>query len=587
MGLREADGSVPQVHLVPPVIAVQEGTFALEFRIISEHTSQFVPESTTWYAILQEDYPYGKIDIFPAKEGGITCTFPHQQFNGPNTSSDYPWRSGNICVTETGYRIGREVILAEPFNSKRLAWHLEQARDWIQCAARGLLSQPGDPFELPDFPRSENATSFAYWEDRTTFSAWSEINEVCGLAELCSVPGNSSIRAIKSFNSGRDTIDLRPPWGKFLKDRTPTQAAIWLRFPSVPILPPWQVPVTIGQLIDAGNVVGLDVTDQVKAAMRHCPASSITSFLVGIPIPEYFGGVPIQWHWQAMEFGPSLLDTQSAKRVRRRATFYKRDIETLTERSRGIAWFPSTNWSKDQLMVRGAIEAIQDKFILVIGVGAIGSVVAELLVRGGSKRVMLADAERFTVGNLVRHIASIPHVMFQKSIAMEHRYNNTVPYANVDSSISRFRANGADFPGHAPNLDLIVDCTGEDAVIEGVQLSALEGDLPFVSISLGWEAKRLFLYSAPKQLINVEWFQEKWNEVTEDERKVRRREDFTMEGIGCWHPAFPAPIHRVWSLAALSVVALEKLLIEGINNPGFHVIEFEAESGSALITRIP
>ena len=45
-----------------------------------------IPAVTDWYVILDDHYPDGRIRIYPAKVGGITQTFPHQNYNGAGCS---------------------------------------------------------------------------------------------------------------------------------------------------------------------------------------------------------------------------------------------------------------------------------------------------------------------------------------------------------------------------------------------------------------------------------------------------------------------------------------------------------------------
>src|SRR5689334_15601347 len=59
-----------------------------------------IPALSDWYILVEPSYPWGEIKCYPAKEGGISQTFPHQTYNGPG-SSVLPWRSGDICL-DTG-----------------------------------------------------------------------------------------------------------------------------------------------------------------------------------------------------------------------------------------------------------------------------------------------------------------------------------------------------------------------------------------------------------------------------------------------------------------------------------------------------
>ena len=129
--------------------------------------------STDWYLTVDEVYPLGRIDIYPAKENGITGTYPHQSYNGEG-NPDLPWRAGNICANTQAKVIGRHGYDVEPYTTEdRLLWHCQRAVEWIRCASKGELVLAGEPFEFPhasplceilgEIPISEGAISASPW----------------------------------------------------------------------------------------------------------------------------------------------------------------------------------------------------------------------------------------------------------------------------------------------------------------------------------------------------------------------------------------------------------------------------------------
>jgi hypothetical protein len=57
-----------------------------------------------------------------------------------------------------------------------------------------------------------------------------------------------------------------------------------------------------------------------------------------------------------------------------------------------LDWLNSENWYPDQIRSRGTLpEIFEGKNILLIGAGSLGSMIAELLVRGGIDRLALID----------------------------------------------------------------------------------------------------------------------------------------------------------------------------------------------------
>ena len=121
-------------------------------------------------ACFQTPTPRGSIKIFPAADGGITETFPHQRYNAAPVGGR-SWRGGEICVTTPSRVLGRLAQSDEPYTPEaRLSWHIERALVWLACASADELRLPGDPYEIPDFPLVQN-THFAFAEDSSTLNA--------------------------------------------------------------------------------------------------------------------------------------------------------------------------------------------------------------------------------------------------------------------------------------------------------------------------------------------------------------------------------------------------------------------------------
>ena len=64
---------------------------------LSVEEGELVPAKTNWFILADADYPWGEIDFYPSKAGGLAATFPHQSLNADG-DPDRPWRSGNICA---------------------------------------------------------------------------------------------------------------------------------------------------------------------------------------------------------------------------------------------------------------------------------------------------------------------------------------------------------------------------------------------------------------------------------------------------------------------------------------------------------
>ena len=69
-----------------------------------------------------------------------------------------------------------------------------------------------------------------------------------------------------------------------------------------------------------------------------------------------------------------------------------------------VEWSYSQNWNQNQILNRGMFKrrVIRKKYA-IIGAGAIGSMVSELLVRSGVWKLLIMDGDILSVGNLSRH----------------------------------------------------------------------------------------------------------------------------------------------------------------------------------------
>lgn len=111
-----------------------------------------VPSITDWFVLTGPAYPLGRIQFNPAKQNGLTQTFHHQSYNKKGPDS-LPWREGTLCLDTPARALGRQVFDIEPFDAdKRLRWHVKRAIRWLEAASRDELVQPGEPFELPEYP---------------------------------------------------------------------------------------------------------------------------------------------------------------------------------------------------------------------------------------------------------------------------------------------------------------------------------------------------------------------------------------------------------------------------------------------------
>jgi hypothetical protein len=129
--------------------------------------------------------------------------------------------------------------------------------------------------------------------------------------------------------------------------------------------------------------------------------------------------------------------------------------------------------------------------------------------------------------------------------------------------------------------NVVIDCTGNDGVLDAMRDHEWNGEKLFVSLSLGWRARRLYCFASRGTQFPRSDFRERfapWAAREISERKVAG-DDAPWEGIGCWHPVFPASGADVALMAAVAVKFVQRALTSDIGRV-FSVYERAGEDGA-------
>ncbi len=237
-----------------------------------------------------------------------------------------------------------------------------------------------------------------------------------------------------------------------------------------------------------------------------------------------------------------------------------------------IEWLSGESRETAQLVSRGALPAsIADKHALILGCGSLGSAVAELFKRAGMKHLTVIDGQALQVGNLCRHTLSMPDIKGNKAEALALRLNEARPHGFVDFVPRDFHRSMEN--SSLQRCDLVVDCTAEDSLLRELERFPWEGARRFVSLSLGYKARRLFCFIADADTFPHDAFAVAIRSWIEQERHEHGPDDFPREGIGCWHPVFPARLDDVWLMASTAVKLLDGASDRSFTTPELIVFE--------------
>ena len=540
---------------------------------------------TNWFITAKSEYPLGEIKFYPAYDGGISQTFPHQLYNG-RVEEGLPWRSGYICVDRTLRSIGRNPWSGEIYQANiRLEEYVKRALEWIRAASCNDLVRGEEPYELPDFDPNLDGL-FAFSEDAFSFQKWQEFPDCMGDAII--VPIKSNTFAVTRFNARNQRKFILPKWGAaFNRADKEVKIGIWRRLNQAPVIPPWQTPQTFGELRESCLLQGVDLDELLDQISNKLRDKEHHLLLIGFPIPALHGEKASSMHWQALRLPLLSYGKKTHKGFRPNKQGYRlRDRrEVLTEDIR-LDWIRSENWDTEHLSTRGRFRSgLTQKRILLIGAGALGSTLAEILVRGGCNYITIIDADQLIAGNLARHTLTINDLDQYKSDAIATRLNLANPQAKITAICGEFPPQKTVEKETCNESDVIIDCTGNDEVLQSLYNFPWQSEKVFYSLSLGYGAKRLFCFSNRGYKFTQSIFQSMLQPWLELERSENSEAVMPMEGIGCWHPVFPARNDDIWLLASSSVKWLESNLLDGLLKEP-QMVTFEQVYENGLFTGV-
>jgi lactate dehydrogenase-like 2-hydroxyacid dehydrogenase len=543
---------------------------------IDPASDAFVPATSDWFVHIDPHYPLGRITLYPAKEGGLHATFPHQSYNDKGSDS-VPWRSGNLCLgSPYGRALGRWSSEPEPHGAHdRLKWHVERARDWLDTAARGALLAPGDPYELPAWPGHGDIT-VVYAESARTFAPWSLPKARAGGAVL--IAFGSGYRAVERWTDLQRRPVAERRWGYVVTERTARSHAVWLLLADTPRLPPWQAPRTWGELRAAARAQNINIDTLLRQVVPRLRGKGRTVLLIGFPIPEKVGGRSRELCWKALLMpaleGARTRGSAPPRRAQRR-TARGRVFPGFRDNGQGrwmrdrygplrdelpLEWLKSENWHSDRIGARGRyMEATRRSRVAILGVGALGSLMADLLVRGGVEDVLLVDDDSLVIGNLVRHRLRMEHLTEHKAEALAEELNLSSPHARVRALSKRLPLDPVEAQALLEDRTILIDCTGDDALLRALARCRWATPKLFVSISVGYEAKRLYFFAARDARFPMKEFEEPMARVLSASRS-KEGERLPWEGAGCWDPYWPGRLDDLMLMAATASKLLESVV---------------------------
>lgn len=249
-----------------------------------------------------------------------------------------------------------------------------------------------------------------------------------------------------------------------------------------------------------------------------------------------------------------------------------------------ITWVESDNWDQGQLLRRGKLdETIRESNIMLLGAGALGSTVAENLLRDGCTTITIVDGERFEIGNLARHTLGLESINRPKATALAERLRQLSPHATIYDVHSSYPLS-EDQQDSVPDPDIVIDCTGNDRVLFALENDTWETPRLVVSTSLGPRGDRLYMYATYTHTFDQTDFVERYRPWSHRDLAEHRPEhDMIPERVGCWHPTSVITMNMIARWGGMVPELLERSADLGRGQSSFTVLESLRNDGSISI----
>lgn len=502
--------------------------------------TELIAQETGWHIVVADRFGTLGVWLYPDGKRGISTTFPHQDYNSPPKGENL-WREGKPCLEQPSVSFQRDSWVSEPRDlEQRILWKTDRLLDWVDAAATDRLLNAGDPVELSAPSNLLDLSSIGFREDSDGFEVWRSLSIPWGFAQLAPVSGAHATRYVTEFLGPNLKMINKVIWGAALSDTRTSGTAVWIALPSIPVQAPWQSASTWRELttmLFSMNVNLEEILVQAGVQSRRFSCQkNVDTLLLGFPLSERVGEEPLRMHWLAIDL--NLCDRSSSPKgfrpIERNRRFFDSQI---TRSSASLTWIRTTNWASDQLRTRGEAESdIRCKRILILGCGALGSIVAENLVRMGVQHLGVLDNDALNVGNLSRHTLTMSSVGRTKAQSLAAHLNDCAPDINATAYPYIFPPSDKSVAIELRSYDIIVDCTGSDDVLDSLSSFEWHTEKLFVSLAMSWRAEGLIAFSTSAALFPSVQAKHAFRSSI-----IPRMDDTArMEGIGCWHAVFPA-----------------------------------------------
>jgi len=238
-----------------------------------------------------------------------------------------------------------------------------------------------------------------------------------------------------------------------------------------------------------------------------------------------------------------------------------------------IQWAETINCSYEHFFGRGAYpQQFADSNILIIGIGAIGSMIAVALTRCGAKNLTIYDYDDKKPGNVCRSEYIFLHGVGAKVYELSRILYAISPFvkcraldSDLDGLIKGCIGRKEDMKKAREFLnefDIIFDCSTDNDMMKCLDMLGLENQI--VNVSITNHAKELVCGFSPHVMEFVE------NVYT---RLLLNDLEDIYNPTGCWNPTFKASYTDIACMVQLAMKHIVKMLSGDEEKKNFVIVD--------------
>ncbi|MEQ8222994.1 MAG: ThiF family adenylyltransferase, partial [Candidatus Eremiobacterota bacterium] len=313
----------------------------------------------------------------------------------------------------------------------------------------------------------------------------------------------------------------------------------------------------------------IDFYKILKEAWNLNSYGNISFILIGFPIPKIYGDENFEIHWQPLIFNNLTYyrknnNLYNIKSRQQDKIWKKLNKEYCFKPNNQLPWGKSINLTHERLYSRGNLsDSLQNKNISLFGCGALGSIIAELLVRGGINNFSLFDYDIIQFGNLCRHTLDGRNLTYNKAESLSEKLVTVNPLVKINAYPNKIPINlkkWNNIKEIMEKLDIIIDCTTSDEAFEWLNNYAITKNKKMISIFFSFHAELLTLIISGSNISCSFIYNDLRNCIKKENPTFAKKyfyqptkEEQIIEGAGCCFPSFPALNSHIYMLASTTV----------------------------------